>query len=262
MLHQRGLLGREITIGMVWDTISNNTGVHEGAVIHFELTIGRAILYIVCQKHMYDLHITHPYDAVFGKTKGCDNLMFKAFKQWYITQHHEATRNQTIFTNPATFKNWTWPQPTNTNNSQLIAWGTEILSLTTKWLTEGIFLREDYRENVELVHYIFGGSAIRKRADGIYHHFVLRRPGAIHHARFMGKSIVLKKYPLPDDVNAKIRRLTVYDILHFAKHFLIWPLSTAAPKNYLDFIYRMRSFRTVDAELAKKALESTNRHLW
>ena len=146
---------------MVWDTTANNTGVHEGAAVHFERTIGHAILHIPCRKHMYELHMSHAYEALFGKTKGPDNLLFKSFKEWYITQLSESERNHTIFPDPATYKKWTWPRPTSVKNRKLIAWGNEVLALTTHWLTEGTFPREDYREDVELIHYILGGPAIR-----------------------------------------------------------------------------------------------------
>ena len=66
-------------------------------------------------------------------------------------------------------------------------------------------------------------------------------------------------YVLPDDVAVLVRRMVIYIVMHYGKHFLTSPLSLSTPRHDLNFIYRMKSYRTIDAEIADSALESTYR---
>ena len=54
-------------------------------------------------------------------------------------------------------------------------------------LNKGTFPREDYREVAELNLIWLGGTLPNSRK------FFIRKPGAVHHARFMAKSIYLLK---------------------------------------------------------------------
>ncbi len=66
---------RDTIIGMVFDTTSSNTGIHEGAAIHIESQINRCVLYLPCRHHIGELHVKHPYDKVQGPTRGkCINF--------------------------------------------------------------------------------------------------------------------------------------------------------------------------------------------
>ena len=56
------------------------------------------------------------------------------------------------------------------------------------------FPREDYRELLELITHALGGqivrrSVVKKAAPPKLVEFKMERPGALHHARFMAKSI-------------------------------------------------------------------------
>ncbi len=57
-------------IAAVFDTTSSNTGIHQGATVCIEQELGRPLLWIPCRHHIGELHITHPYNRVFGPTKG------------------------------------------------------------------------------------------------------------------------------------------------------------------------------------------------
>ena len=257
-------MDKKKTIGMCWDTTANNTGVHEGAARHFEVCMEHAILWCPCRRHMIELHIKHAYEALFGGTQGKDNTLFKRFKEWYLQKLHEDDQ----FPDPAGFKKWRWPRPTSQKNRQLIAWATETREKTTEWLTEGTFPREDYREKVELTHFILGGDPIRRRGDGVVDYFKMRRPGPIHHARFMARSITCMKmyilsdiFPLSQEEKSNLNRIVLLLITLYNVHFLSCPLATSAPRNDLNFIYKLRIYRTVDAVVADAALASCYRHL-
>lgn len=57
-------------IGAVFDTTSSNTGIHQGATVHIEEQLGRALLWLACRHHIAELHIKHPYDRLQGPTRG------------------------------------------------------------------------------------------------------------------------------------------------------------------------------------------------
>ena len=97
----------------------------------------------------------------------------------------------------------------------------------------------------------------------------MRRPGALHHARFMCRAITCLKifamsdsFPLSPEESACLQRIVQFIILIYAKHFLTCALATEAPRNDLNFVYNLRKYRTIDALVADAALASTDRHHW
>ena len=100
-------------------------------------------------------------------------------------------------------------------------------------------------------------------------HFTMRQPGALHHARFMAKSIYLLKmyllsdtFPMVRREKANVSRLAKFVFLLYGKYFLTTPLSTAAPRNDIEFWYDLQKYRAVDMEVGDAALVSARRHLW
>ena len=53
--------------GLVFDTTASNTGQLACALI--ECALGRALLWIACRHHVYELHIKHVTESVTGNTK-------------------------------------------------------------------------------------------------------------------------------------------------------------------------------------------------
>ena len=56
-------------IALVFDTTASNSGKHEGAAKWIEEVLG-VVLYNPCRYHIYELHIKHPFDKLFGATTG------------------------------------------------------------------------------------------------------------------------------------------------------------------------------------------------
>lgn len=100
--------------------------------------------------------------------------------------------------------------------------------------------------------------------------FVLLKPGATHHARFMGKSLYVLKIFILSHMFARltprqqssIDRLTQYIVTLYGRYFLSVQMSATAPMLDLDFFYDLKMYKQVDKDIADCALSSVKKHLW
>ena len=105
----------------------------------------------------------------------------------------------------------------------------------------------------------------------VHSEFVLQKPGATHHARFMGKSLYILKIFIMSHMFARltprqqsvIDRMTIYIVTLYGRYFLKTTLSEAAPMQDLDFFYDLKMYHQhIDKDVAHNALDSLKRHLW
>ena len=115
----------------------------------------------------------------------------------------------------------------------------------------------------------FPFQPIRMRRGDIFRRFEMQRPGAYHHARFMGKSIYLLKifllslvFPLSQQQERKIKKLVGYVIHLYGRYFLSAPLGTAAARHDLAFWYDLIRYEHFEPQLARAVRTSIRRHLW
>lgn len=233
-------------IGTVWDTTSSNTGVHIGAVTVFEQFLGRAFLWLACRHHVAERHMTHPYDALIPP-KGPDDALFLRFKTWFISQIQEHDRHEMPFPAPGLLRKFAWPADAG-NDTGPYCFLTSLAKDTLEWaemhLAKGTFPREDYRELAELIVVYLGGTVVRPRDPGYV--FYMRKPGALHRARFMAKGIYILKIAMlsfPFDLSVKqendMMRLAQFVAVLYGRYFLTSSLATAAPRHDLEFWYRV-----------------------
>ncbi len=97
----------------------------------------------------------------------------------------------------------------------------------------------------------------------------LRKPGALHHARFMSKAIYFLKMcmlstrlELTDEELDQITRMANFIALFYAKSFLRSRFSLIAPTDDLLFLGSMIWYRDEDEVIAKASIESCLRHQW
>lgn len=119
--------------------------------------------------------------------------------------------------------------------------------------------RDDHREVAELCVLVLGGALSTDRR--------IRRPGAMHQARWMAKAIYcLKMYLFRQQVllTAKektgLLRMVLFVSFIYAKAWFRAPMSTSAPAHDLRFIISLNSYP--DRELAKETSKVFGRHLW
>ena len=100
--------------------------------------------------------------------------------------------------------------------------------------------------------------------------FTLKKPGACHHARFMGKALyLLKIYILSLIYNRltsrqliSLERMVLFILALYGKYFLQSSLTVAAPKLDMVFINNLNMFKNIDIGIANCVLHSVKRHLW
>ena len=153
-------------VGLCYDTTASNSGAHQGACKLIENEIGRPLLWLPCRHHVSELHVKHAAKAVTGETKSPNDLLFQRFKESFPTISKE------------NIKLWQWPKD---KDSFLARQANEVRNWTKIAIEQDTFPREDYRELCQLIA-LFLGTERSSR-------FQIRKPGAVHHARFMAKSI-------------------------------------------------------------------------
>ena len=143
----------------------------------------------------------------------------------------------------------------------------EILNLCALLRAEGL-VREDYEELVDLVEVYLSEEP---------NPITIRRPGAIHRARFMGKLLYSIKIDLlshkitanlpPGAVFGKsqaqkIERFVKFAVFCYVSWWFTAPVSVYAPVNDISFLKGLEAYRQFDEPLVLAALDKFQRHTW
>jgi hypothetical protein len=106
--------------------------------------------------------------------------------------------------------------------------------------------------------------------DQIFREFHMYKPGAYHHARFMGKCIYLLKMfilsPIfPVITAAQLRslmRLVKFVLAIYGRNFLSTGVPSHTPLNVYNLYYELHSYRSIDNQISRKAVTVFSRHEW
>ena len=141
--------------------------------------LGRSALCLACRHHIPELHIKHANEVVRGPSDGPDDKIFKEFKkQWNSIDLEERDL-------------WTWPD--NINDWRYVR-ANEVLIWAESHMRNATWPREDYRELLELVVVYLGGTVKRVQKNKLVNvEAYIRKPGALHRARFMASCLYLIK---------------------------------------------------------------------
>ena len=246
---------------MVFDTTASNTGQFKGSVTLFEKRVGRALLWLACRHHVPELFIKHASIAVRGPTDAPEDPLFKDFKRAFKSLNlNERTP-------------WTWP--VNPNDWRFIR-ASEVLQWATIHMEVATWPREDYLELIELVTVFLGGNVKRvHKGVAVAIEPSIRKPGAVHRARFMASCLYLLKiylyqeqYPTAAENLAHVRVLAEYVALLHAPYFLKSPLAISAPRQDRDFWVDVQCYQNcfrpgdVEHEMLSAVRKSIMNHLW
>jgi len=163
------------------DTTASNTRSLNGACVLLEQLLEREIVYLPCRYHIYEIVLKSVFDLKLSGTSGPDVAIFKRFQLAWVTMDTK------MF---------------NSGTENCIVMGSindvcdDIIKFSIDRLEEN-HPRDDYLELLKLTVIFLGGIL----PNGI--HF--KKPGAIHHARWMAKAI----YSLKIYLFRKQFRLTV-----------------------------------------------------
>ena len=238
----------EQVLGIVFDTTASNTGKWRGACSFIEEYLGRAILWIACRHHVYELHVKHVASCITGETKDPGVKMFRKLQAGW-----SALEDDIDYTKLVKFS-WTESDPWLCQIAgSVLAWSRQMLETQT-------FPRSDYKELVTLVAVWLGHSV---------ENFKFMQPGPDHHARWMSKAIYAMKlslletqFMLTPEEQTSIRRLASFVGLFYAKGFLEASLNTSAPRNDLKFMCDVSLYGEYDQPVSDACMDSCRRHVW
>lgn len=121
--------------------------------------------------------------------------------------------------------------------------------------------RDDYRELLLLSLLFLDGCSKET--------FNFKRPGAMHHARWMAKAIYSLKifmfreqFRLTNYEINSLRQVCIFVILCYIK---VWYTATSAilaPKNDLDFIKKLILYKSINTTVSQQACGKMLEHLW
>jgi hypothetical protein len=231
--------GDSVVIGMCFDTTASNAGRHTGACTLLEVAIDHNLLWMACRHHMFEILLSDAFGVCFGPSSGPEILLFKRFKEKWVNLVQRRPKARAMPLIPASDK--------------LKAFIHEQLQVRHP--------RDDYRELLLLAASMVGlttSSAIRK-------------PGAMHRARWMSKAIYSMKIELLLDGNEAVIQLTSHELQGIQRfnRFVIniylesWfscRTVVDAPINDILLIQRLRNYD--DAALQAKGLKMMERHSW
>lgn len=233
----------ERVVAMCFDTTSANTGDNKGACTILQQKIGRPLLSLACRHHIHELVLEKAFSTCMGPSSGPAITIFSRFKDyWSFINQSEI--------NPPTKKDI--PETLASKRGDLIQ------GLKRQLQTKQP--RDDYKELAELSILFLGGDLLKTS---------IRRPGALHRARWMARiiyalKIILFREQLTGVVSSReMSALQRFSSFATEIYVLRWFESTVpsyAPANDLGFAKDI--FQYHDESIRKACFTTMSRHFW
>ena len=217
---------------MVFDTTASNTGAITAACISVQQRLDRELLWLACRHHVGEVILTHVWDDLgIEVSKAPEVQIFERFKSNFESQPYKDSSNFLLPSFPGTLDDKK----------------AEIISLVKNALQQD-FSRGDYKELLQLV-LVYLGSPPKD--------FKMRRPGALHKARWMAKLLYsLKIILLSENINElpkgsvfgsgqfrKLVEFTQFFTFCYIPWWISCPLPAAAPTNDIKLLETLYSFK-------------------
>ena len=238
---------KEDVVGLVFDTTASNTGREKGVNTKLNEYCGKNILHLACRHHVYECHIKN-VSKIFRATCGPDHPLFKKLKEQFndididssMLSKHEYGKDELL--DKAADKS---------------------LTVISKLLEEQKLPRGDYIELAKLIRFYLSPE----ESD-----LVIKQPGAVHHARFMGQSIYYMKLKIMEKLTgiqstAKLKQevdsMAEFVAMYYGKWFLTSTEGvTVAPRKDLEAMWEMKEYENHRPRMADKCITSMQNHLW
>ena len=232
-------------IGMCFDTTASNTGRLSGACTLLEQSLGRDVLWLACRHHMFEVLLANAFNECFGPTTGPEILLFKRFKDCWSSLIHQQLSLDDVAKLQKTPK---------------IAASDSLKAFISQQLGE-THAREDYKELLNLAGLLLGLAITA----------TVRKPGALHRARWMAKAIYSMKIELLYDGNEivlnltgqqlqSIKRFNRFIVNVYVQSWFTARSASDAPVNDIQLIRRLQSYD--DDKLRNIGLRMMARHSW
>ncbi|KAL4119640.1 hypothetical protein QTP88_012435 [Uroleucon formosanum] len=227
------------------DTTASNTGRLNGACVLLEQLLEREIVYLPCRHHIYEIVLKSVFDLKLNGTSGPDVAIFKRFQLAWVTMDTKMFNSG--------IENCIVMGSVNDACDDIIKFSIDLL--------EENHPRDDYRELLELTVIFLGGIL----PNGI--HF--KKPGAIHHARWMAKAIYSLKiylfreqFRLTVKEETALRNICIFIIRLYIKSWFDAPSAIKAPFQDLTFIKNLLNYIAIDKDTSQIAIKKFCGHLW
>lgn len=232
----------EIVKALCCDTTSSNTGHINGACVILEQFLGRALLYLLCRHHIYELYLKACFECKIPHSPGPNVSLFSKFKNAWPSIDQDK------------FESFT--------DEDLVFFKSdraEILNFIELVLTSTKQPRDDYEEFLKLSKIILGETKGAK----------FRAPGAFNHTRWMAKAIyTLKMYlfrgqlDFVSEVEEKLRDVCIFIVKLYLKAWFTAPLAHKAPNCDLEFAKKVIEYEKIDSDISDAVLDKIKNHLW
>ncbi|CAG9783921.1 unnamed protein product [Diatraea saccharalis] len=230
---------------MCCDTTASNTGRFNGACAVLEQTLERELLLFTCRHHIYELVLKSVFETKIKQiTSSPDIPIFKKFRDNW---------NNIDSSNIKLPLDYVKEHVAETNITSLL--------MFYKSELDKDFIRDDYRELVELCVVFLGGDMEKK--------LKLRPPGAMHQARWMARAIYsLKIYLLQSQLKMTaqdkkaLQDVCLFIVTLYVKPWLKDTVATKAPNQDLCFLKMLKEYEKIDATISKASISKFSHHLW
>lgn len=237
----------EAVVGMCYDTTSSNTGKCNGACVALETRLNTELIRFPCRHHIHEIILAGVFEDVFGTSNGPNIQIFINFREMWNTIDRKSSFDEL-------------PEY-NFNTPQKKRWRCETIECLQAVIADdsSYIPRNDYRELIDLTLIILG---VKNPT------YVLKTPGAMHHARWMCKIIYcFKMYLLRHQLQISnkfdddLEEFCLFCSLIYVKQWVTCPLLADATVNDLEFYKNLLSYSGVNRTIARSAINKFNGHL-
>ncbi|XP_044579240.1 uncharacterized protein LOC123261589 [Cotesia glomerata] len=230
---------------MCFDTTAVNTGIHHGTCKEIEKALGKELIWLPCRHHIYEIILRSAFEVYWPVSSGPNVPIFGRFKKFWDTfdkTKYKSGVEDSIVANIIT----------NEKNN---------LSSFIKRYLQLSQPRDDYKEILEL-SLIFLGEMPREQV-------FFKRPGAVHHARWMAKAIYcLKMFIFRDefDLSKKeldgLRQFCIFIVMVYVKAWFSSTSATSAANHDLEFMKNLIEYSKINSLISSATCEKMTSHLW
>jgi len=243
-------------VSMVFDTTASNTGHVSAACVSLQQALGRPLIWAACRHHVGEVMLSQIFtDLKIEVSKSPDVTVFKRFREHFESVPHTSKETLSLFDSSSY---------SDETNVLVQEWRSEALHLAAASTQHQ---RDDYQEFSELCLLYL---------DGLDREFKLRRPGALHKARWMAKLLYSAKIVLLENQisslppgtittkqqSVKLREFVTFVCLIYSSWWNTCATAVDAPWNDLCLFKKSLQYKAVNQTVSKSAIAALTRHLW
>ncbi|XP_063547373.1 uncharacterized protein LOC134754858 [Cydia strobilella] len=230
---------------LCFDTTAVNTGLRNGCCVILEQKMEKDMLWLACRHHIMEIMLEAIANQALGPSSGPEVLLFKRFK-----------KNWTHI-NPKDYKN-VISDPESAKYVENISSG--MISFAQDQLRE-YQPRDDYRELLNLTIIYLGGIP----DSGV----AFRMPAGLHRARWMAKAMYCFKlfmfrhqFKMTKREEKAVKDICTFTAVIYVKYWFEAPAGQCAPRNDLNLLKDLITFKNINLAMANVALKKVLGHLW